>query len=777
MAAIPKFIGQRIRRREDPKLIAGKASYVDDIRIPGTLAAAFLRSPHAHARIKSIDTTAARNLEGVVTVLTGEDLRGKIGSIPCSWPVANRPFHPVLALDKARFNGEPIAVVVARDPYLAQDAVDLIEVDYEPLDAVVDPEKALEPGAPIIHDEFGTNLVQQAAVPSDKVDELFRQADKFVRFKFANQRLMPMSMETRGVLSRFDEATGEITIWSSTQIPHMLRSYMSDMLGFPENMLRVIAPEVGGGFGAKSNIYREEAIIGYLAKELLRPVKWIERRREHIATLTHGRGQVCYAEGALKNDGTILAVKARFIGDMGAYLHLMTPMMPGLSGMMLPNVYNLKGLSFEQKLAFTNKMSTDTYRGAGMPEAISIIEHLVDAAAAECGLDPADIRRKNLIKGSFPFTSASGIVYDSGDYEKPFNKALEMVDYKKLRAEQAEARKQGRYIGIGICCYVEMAGVGPSSFFPGLKAGGWESAKVRIEPDGKVTVMTGSSPHGQGIATTFAQITADALGIDVEDVRVLHGDTAIVQYGIGTFASRSLAVGGAALTMAIGKLQDKMKRLASFLTEVPPEQMSFGKRAIIFGGDPNRSIPLQKVIDAAYQFRQPYPGLEPGLDETAFFEPPNCTSPFGTNIGVVEVDIETGNVKILRYVDVYDCGTVINPLIVEGQIHGGLAQGIGQALCEEIFYDESGQLVSGSLMDYAIPRAAMLPRFEVANTVTPTPINPLGAKGIGESGAISGNACIANAVIDALRPLGVTDIALPLKAERVWRAIQDAKKA
>src|SRR5579875_421005 len=776
MAAIPKFIGQRIRRREDPKLIAGKASYVDDIRLPGTLHAAFLRSPHAHARIKSIDTSAARNLEGVVTVLTGEDLRGKIGSIPCAWPVANRPFHAVLALGKARFNGEPIAVVVARDPYLAQDAVDLIEVDYEPLDAVVDPEKALEPGAPIIHEEFGTNLAQQAEVPSDKVDELFRQADKIVRFRFANQRLMPMSMETRGVLARFDEASGELTVWSSTQIPHMLRSYLADMLGFPENMLRVIAPEVGGGFGAKSNIYREEAILGYLAKDLRRPVKWIERRREHLATLTHGRGQVCYAEGAIKNDGTILAVKARFIGDMGAFLHLLTPMMPGLSGMMLPNVYNLKGLAFEQKLAFTNKTTTDTYRGAGMPEAVSIIEHLVDEAAAECGLDPAEIRRKNLIKGNFPFTSASGIVYDSGDYEKSLDKALEIADYKKLRAEQAEARKQGRYIGIGICCYVEMAGVGPSSFFPGLKAGGWESAKVRIEPDGKVTVVTGSSPHGQGIATTFAQITADALGVDVEDVRVLHGDTAIVQYGIGTFASRSLAVGGAALSMAIGKLQDKMKRIASFITEVPPEQMSFGKRAIIFGGDPNRSIPLQKVIDAAYQFRQPYPGLEPGLDETAFFEPPNCTSPFGTNIGVVEVDIETGNVKLLRYVDVYDCGTVINPLIVEGQIHGGLAQGIGQALCEEIVYDESGQLVSGSLMDYAIPRASMLPRFEVANTVTPTPINPMGAKGIGESGAISGNACIVNAVIDALRPLGVKNIDLPLKAERVWRAIRDAKK-
>ncbi|MBF6569861.1 MAG: xanthine dehydrogenase family protein molybdopterin-binding subunit [Candidatus Binataceae bacterium] len=776
MAAIPRFIGQRIRRREDPKLIAGKASYVDDIRLEGTLCAAFVRSPHAHALIKSIDTSAARRLDGVVHVLVGDDVRGKIGSIPCAWPVANRPFNPVLALDKVRFMGEPVAVVIARDQYLAQDGVDLIEVDYEPLACVIDPEQALAPGAPLIHQEFGTNLVLAAEVASDKVDDIFRRADKIIRFRFANRRLAPSPMETRGVLARFDEGSGELTVWSSTQIPHMLRSYLGKMLGFPENMLRVIAPEVGGGFGAKANIYREEAVIAYLAKQLGRPVKWIERRREDLATLTHGRGQVAEVEGAIRNDGTILAVKARFVGDMGAYLQLLTPMMPSLSGMMLPNVYNLQALAFEQKLAFTNKMSTDTYRGAGMPEAVAIIEHLVDLAATECNLDPVEIRRRNLVpKDKFPFTSASGVEYDSGNYEAALDKALEMIDYKQLRADQIEARKQGRHLGIGVCCYVETSGVGPSSFFPGLVAGGWESAKIRIEPDGKVSVMTGSSPHGQGLATTYAQITAEALGIAVEDVRVLHGDTAVVQYGIGTFASRSLAVGGAALSSAIGKLQDKMKRLASFLTEIPPDQMSFGERAIIFNDDPNKSIPLQKVIDAAYQFRTPYPGLEPGLEATSFFEPPNCTAPFGTHIALVEVDIETGSVSILRYVNVYDCGTVINPLIVEGQIHGGTAQGIGQALCEEVVYDDQGQLLSGSLMDYALPRAGMLPMFEVANTVTLTPINPLGAKGIGESGAIGGVSCIASAVLDALKPFGVKHIELPLKAERVWHAIQDAK--
>jgi aerobic carbon-monoxide dehydrogenase large subunit len=777
-ASIPKFVGERIRRREDPRLILGKANYVDDIRIEGALSAAILRSPHAHAKLKSIDASKALKLKGVVDVTTGEDLRGKIGSLPCAWPVANRPFHPVLALDKVRFMGEPVAIVIARDAYIAHDALDLIEVDYEPLEAVTDPEKALEPGAPLIHEEFGTNLVKQAEFPSDKIDEVMRPADKIIRFRFANQRLVPMPMETRGVLARWDAANDELVVWSSTQIPHMVRSYVAEMIGIGENQLRVIAPEVGGGFGAKANIYREEALIPFLARRLGRPVKWIEKRREHLATLTQGRGQVAYVEGAVKKDGTILGVKARLIGDMGAYLHLLTPMMPGLTGMMIPNAYKLQALSFVQQLAFTNKMATDTYRGAGMPEACAIIERLVDLTAAEFGLDPAEVRRKNLVpREAFPFTSASGLVYDSGDYEKSLDKGLELIDYKRRRAEQGEARKHGRYIGIGLACYVEVAGVGPSSFFPGLKAGGWESATVKIEPDGKVTVLTGSSPHGQGIETSFAQVTADALGIDVDDVKVIHGDTGRVQYGIGTFASRSMAVGGAALMGAIGKLQDKMKKIASFMMEVPADQLTFARRAIAIGGDLSKSIPLQKVIDTAYQFRTPIPGLEPGLEAQTFFEPPNFCSPFGTHAAVVEVDPETGRVKFLKYAVVYDCGTVINPLIVEGQVHGGTTQGIGQALCEEVYYDETGQLISGSLMDYALPRADMVPRFEVANTVTPTPLNQLGAKGIGESGCIAGTACVVNAVIDALQPFGVKNIDMPLKAERIWRAIQDAKKA
>ncbi len=777
-ASIPKFVGERIRRREDARLILGKANFVDDIHLDGTLSAAIVRSPHAHARLRSVDLSKARNLEGVVFAMSGEEIRGKIGSLPCAWPVSNWPFHPVLALDKVRFMGEPVAVVVARDPYVAQDAAELAEVDYEPLEAVIDPEKAIEAGAALIHEQFGTNLANQKEVPSPRIDEVMRQADRIIRFRLANQRLAPMPIEARGVLARWDPALDELTVWASTQMPHMLRSYIAELIGVAETRLRVIAPEVGGGFGGKGNIYPEDVLVPYLAMKLGRPVKWIERRREHLAALIQGRGQVAHVEAAVKKDGTLLGVRARLIGDMGAYLHLNTPMMPGITGMSIPNAYNLQAVAFTEQLAFTNKMSTDTYRGAGMPEAITIMERVVEIAAAELGLDPAEVRRKNLVpKDAFPFTSATGLVYDSGDYEKTLDKALELIDYGKVRAEQAEARKQGRYIGIGLCCYVEIAGFGPSAFLPDYKAGGWESATVKIEPDGNVLVLTGSSPHGQGLETTYAQITADALGVEVDDVRVVHGDTARVQYGIGTFGSRSIAVGGAALSIALEKVKDKMKKIASFMMEVPPDQLSFVRRTIAIGGDLTKSIPLRHVIDAAYKFKPAIPGLEPGLEASHFFEPPNFCAPFGTHAAVVEADPETGSVNFRRYVAVYDCGTVINPLIVEGQVHGGTAQGIGQALYEEVFYDESGQLLSGSLMDYALPKAGMLPRFELANTVTPTPINPLGAKGIGESGCIAGSACVLNAVLDALRPLGVQHLEMPLKPERIWRAIQAAKKA
>ena len=777
MAVIPKFVGERIKRREDPRLITGQGIYVDDVRLPGMLTALVLRSPHAHAKIKSVNLDAARNLEGVTCALSGADLKDKIGSLPCVAPAEHVPFHPVLAIGKARFVGEGVAVVVANDAYLAQDALDLIEVDYDPLGAVVDPEKALEPGAPIIHEEFGSNSVTLALVPNPAADDAMKKADKIVRFRIFNQRLAPTAMEPRGVVAQWNAGMQQLTVWSSTQIPHLLRSQLAEMLGLGENKTRVIAPEVGGGFGAKLNVYAEEALIGYLAMMLNRPVKWIERRRESFQATTHGRDQITYVEAAVMKDGTVTALKARFVCDMGAYLHLLTPAIPGFSGLMMTGCYRIPAMSFEQQMVFTNKMATDAYRGAGRPEACFIAERTMENVADELGLDPAEVRRRNFIpKEAFPAPIASGLVYDSGDYHLALDTALATVDYKKWRAEQVAARKQGRLIGIGIASYVEICGIGPSALLPPkLKGGGWESATVRVEPDGKVTVLTGISPHGQGQETTFAQLVADALGIDIDDITVVHGDTAIVQYGIGTFGSRGTTVGGPALMMAVGKVQQKMKKIASTMMETPPDQLVFQNRTIALATDASKSIPLQRVVDAAYGYKQPIPGVEPGLDATSFYEPSACTFPFGTHVAVVEVDPDTGVVKFHRYVAVDDCGKIISPLLVEGQVHGGIAQGIAQALYEEVVYDENGQLITGSLMDYAVPKANMLPRYELESTVTPSPVNSLGVKGVGEAGTIGSTPCVVNAVMDALGPFGIKNLDMPLKPERIWRAIQQAK--
>jgi carbon-monoxide dehydrogenase large subunit len=777
MAVIPKFVGERIKRREDPRLVTGTGTYVDDLRLPGMLCAVILRSPYAHAKINSIDLARARALPGVVCVLSGADLKDKIGSVPCVAPADHVPFHPVLAHGKVRFIGEGVAVAVAASPYLAQDALDLIEVDYEPLDAIVDPEKALEPGAPILHEEFGTNSVTLASVPNPAVEEAMRRADKIIKFRIYNQRLAAVPMEPRGTVAKWEAGYKQLTVWSSTQIPHLLRSQLAEQLKIGENKLRVIAPEVGGGFGAKLNVYAEEALVAYLAMTLNQPVKWIERRRENLSGTTHGRDQIAYLEVAAQKDGAVLAVKAKFVCDMGAYLQLLTPAIPGFSGLMMTGCYKIPALAFDQQMVFTNKMATDAYRGAGRPEAAYIAERIMDMVAGEFGLDPAEVRRKNFIaKESFPAPTAGGLVYDSGDYNLALSKALEIVDYQKARTEQAEARKHGRYIGIGIASYVEICGIGPSSLLPPkLKGGGWESSTVRIEPDCKVTVMTGVSPHGQGQETTFAQLVADAFGIDIDDINVVHGDTAIVQYGIGTFGSRGTTVGGPALMLSVGKLQEKMKQIASTMMEVPPAQLVFANRTIALASDPSKFIALQQIVDAAYGYKQPIPGLEPGLDATSFYEPSNCTFPFGTHVAVVEVDPQTGVTKFLRYVAVDDCGNILSPLLVEGQIHGGIAQGIAQALFEEVIYDENGQLITATLMDYAVPKANMLPHYELASTITPSPVNPLGVKGVGEAGTIGSTPCVVNAVLDALSPFGIRHLDMPLKPETVWRAIRDAK--
>jgi len=769
-----KFIGERLKRREDSRLLLGAATYTDDLRLPSMLFAAILRSPHAHARLEAIDTSAARALAGVAAVVIGDDLKS-LGSVPCAIPLERTPHHPVLAIERVRYVGEPVAAVVANSPEVANDALDLIHPEYEPLAAVVDAEKALAPDAVVIHEQLDSNVAHLTTMASSAVEAAMREADRVVSLRLVNQRITSLPIEPRGVLASFNRGAGRLTVWSSTQMPHLLRSHLAAMLHFPEHRLTVIAPEVGGGFGCKGNVYGEEALIAWLAMELGHPVKWIENRRENLASTTHGRDIVTFIDAAVKRDGAILALRARGISDVGAYLQFFTPVIAMQPMPMLTGAYRIAATAFEHRSVFTNKMSTDAYRGAGKPEACHAIECLMDEIAAGLEIDPVEIRRRNFIPAeAFPFRNAAGMVYDSGDYEKAFDKALELVDYPRERRRQAEMLRAGRYFGIGIASYVEASGTGPSyKFPPGM--GGWESATVRIEPDGRVTVLTGVSPHGQGQETSFAQLVADELGIGPEDVVVEHGDTSMVQYGIGTFGSRGTSLGGSAMLMALTTLKTKLRKIAAVLTGWPESEMIFAERTIAIAGDAARSIPLARVIDAAYGFRTPIPGIEPGLLATSSFDPPALTCPFGTHIAVVEVDVETGMVKVLRYVAVDDCGPVINPMLVEGQIHGALAQGIAQALYEQIVYDDTGQLLTATLMDYTAPRASMLPRYELASTVTPTAVNPLGMKGIGQAGVVASTPCIVNAVVDALRPLGVRHIDLPLGPERVWRAIQAAR--
>jgi len=773
--AAKKFVGERVKRTEDPRLIQGLGHYVDDIRVPDTLHVAILRSIHAHARINSIRIEEAKRAPGVVTVITGEDIKDKIGLVPVAsdLPGLKVPKHYPLAVGKVCYVGEPVVAVVATDKYLARDALDLIDIDYEPLEAVVDPEAAAA-GATIIHEEFGDNIAYKWQLAGGDIEKAFKEADRVVKQRMAHQRLAPIAIEPRGVLARYLPGEQELTVWTSTQIPHLVRTLLALQIGIPENKLRIIAPEVGGGFGSKLNLYAEEAIVAYLAMKLGKPVKWIEGRRENFASTIHGRAQVGDVEAAVKNDGTILGLKYTVIADMGAYHQLLTPAIPTLTGLMLAGAYKFPNVLMDVTAVFTNKMSTDAYRGAGRPEATYVIERIVDLVASELELDPVEVRRKNFpAPDQFPFTTATGLTYDSGNYQAALDKALEMVDYKKLREEQKSAREQGRYIGIGLSTYVEICAIGPS---PATPAGGWESATVRVEPTGKVTVLTGASPHGQGQETSFAQIAADAFGVDINDVVVIHGDTSIVQYGIGTFGSRATAVGGTALVMAIDKVKDKAFKLAAHLLQQDAASLKFEDGRFFVEGNPDKSISLMEVSVAAHNAKNIPPDMEPGLAATHFFEPKNFTFPNGAHIAVVEVDVETGDIRILRYVAVDDCGKVINPLLVDGQVQGGIVQGLGQALYEEVVYDESGQLVTGTLMDYALPKAHHFPRFELDRTETPSPVNPLGIKGVGEAGTIGSTPALVNAVIDALSPFGVKHIDMPLRPEKVWRAIQEGRQ-
>jgi carbon-monoxide dehydrogenase large subunit len=764
------LVGKRIRRREDPRLITGAATYLDDIKMPGMTHAILVRSPHAAARIKSIDKSAALALPGVIAVFTGNDVKG-LGAVPCaaSLPGLRVPFHHLLAQDRVYFTGHPVAVVVATDRYIARDAADLVEVDYEPLSAVADPEKAIAEGAPPVHPEWPDNVAFRFHQDGGDVEAAFRDADVVVKQRITSQRLIPVALETRGVLAMWNGGEKAITLYSSTQIPHLMRTLVAGILGMPENKLRVITPEVGGGFGSKLNVYAEEALMAFIAKSIDKPVKWVESRRENFQCTIHGRGHVDYFELAAKRDGTMLGLKLTLIQDLGAYHQLLTPAIPTLSVLMMPGLYRFKNISADIIGAFTNAVPTDAYRGAGRPEATHGIERMVDILAAELKMDPVEIRLKNFVgNDEFPFPTATGLSYDSGNYAAPLNMALEQVNYKTLRREQAEARAAGRLMGIGISAYGEICAMGPSAALP---AGGWESATVKIEPTGKVTVMTGASPHGQGEETTFAQIVADELGVDIDDVLVIHGDTAVVQYGIGTFGSRGTAVGGAALFEALQELKAKLKKFGAMLLESDNVKLAGGNCVDDATG---KSVTFAEMAVAAYHAKKLPPKTEPGLVATHFWEPPNFTFPFGAHIVVTEVDRDTGQIEIRRYVAVDDCGKIINPLIVAGQIHGGVAQGLGQALWEHAIYDETGQLVTGELTDYAIPRAHYMPWIESSHTETPSPVNPLGVKGVGEAGTIGCSPAVVNSVVDALSPLGVRHIDMPLTPEKIWKLVQGA---
>ncbi len=796
-----KYVGQRVKRTEDPRLIKGLGHYVDDIRLPDTLHVAFLRSMYAHARMSGVDVSEAAKAPGVVAVYTGKDVAGKIGPVPCAsaLPELKVPDHRVLATDKVYFVGHPIAAVVATDAYAARDAVDLIMVDYEELPPAVDVEEAAKGGA-VIHEQFGSNIAYKLTAGEGDIDAALAQADRVIRQRVVNQRLAPVAMEPRGVLARYLPGEQELTIWSSTQIPHLLRTQLALMIGIPENRLRVITPEVGGGFGSKLNVYAEEALLCWITMQTGKPVKWIETRRENMQATIHGRGQVGDIEIGCRNDGTVTGLRYNVYADLGSYFQLLTPAIPTLTGLMLSGGYKIPAIQINVTGVFTNKMATDAYRGAGRPEATYVVERAIDMVAAELGMDPVEVRRRNFPAAEeFPFHTATGLFYDSGNYQGALNKALEKAGYAKMREEQKRARERGRLIGIGVSTYVEICALGPSQAMP---AGGWESATVRIEPTGKVTILTGASPHGQGQETSFAQLAADQLGVDINDVTVIHGDTSIVQYGIGTFGSRATAVGGTAVFIAIEKLKEKASKIAAHLLKADASSIAFNEarfsiqaaraaaaaaaevpEAVLPAGeapaaalpepatDGKKSVTLQDVALAAHLAKDLPSDMEPGLSVTHFFEPKNFTFPFGTHIAVVEVDRETGDVRFLRYVAVDDCGKVINPMLVDGQVQGGIVQSIGQALYEEVVYDEQGQLVTGTLMDYALPKASAIPWFELDRTETPSPVNPLGVKGVGEAGTIGATPAIVNAIVDALSPFGVRHLDMPIRPEAVWRII------
>ena len=782
--AVTKMFGASVKRREDPRMITGRANYTDDVRLPGTLSLVILRSPYAHARIKSINVEKARQMPGVVAVYTGKDLVDSLAPVPCAWLPPNSdlkvPEYRALAVDTVRYVGDGVAAVVAENRYQAQDAAAAIEVEYEMLPAVVDQEKATQDGAPQLYADVPNNTAFVWRLAGGDIDAALRDADVVVSQRLINHRLIPTAMEPRAAVAHYNPGSGELTLWCTSQNPHIHRLLMSAVTGIPETKIRVIATDVGGGFGSKIPFYAGEMIAVAISKDLGRPVKWVEDRRENFVATTHGRDHIDYVDVAAKQDGTITGIRVKAYANMGAYLSTAAPGVPTwLFGLMLSGPYKIPNISVEVHGVLTNTTPTDAYRGAGRPEATYVLERMMDLVADRLGMDPVEVRRKNFIpKEEFPYTVATTLQYDSGDYEAAMNRALEIVGYEQFRKEQEAARAQGRLLGIGFSTYVEVCGLAPSQAAGamGFQGGLWESATVRVHPSGKVSVFTGSNPHGQGEETTFAQLVADELGVPLDDVEIVHGDTGRIPFGMGTYGSRSTAVGGSALIYAARKVRDKGAKIAAHLLEVSPDDIVFDQGRYYVKGAPDRVKTFQEVAGAAYLAWNMPEGVTPGLEETHFFDPINNTYPFGTHVCVVEVDPATGKVQFLRYVAVDDVGNVINPMIVDGQVHGGIAQGLAQAVYETAVYDENGQLLSGSLMDYALPTASMVPTYEVDRTVTPTPVNPMGLKGAGETGTIASTPAVVNAIIDALKPYGITHLDMPLTPQRIWQAIQESQK-
>ena len=786
-AAPAAHVGSRRLRREDPALLTGEAKYIDDLHLPGAVWVGVVRSTEASAAIVGIDGSAALEIDGVSEVLTGADLAEMWGggALPCAWPVTpdmRNPAHLPVAVDEAKYVGDAVAVVLADSRYAAADGAAAVIVDYDPRPAVVDIEAALADGAPLVHESLGTNeSYTWPLVPdADAVEAAFADAAHVVSERYVQQRLIPAAIEPRGVAAAPSPAGGELTLYSATQIPHILKVMTAVTLGIPEHKLRVVAPSVGGGFGCKLNVYAEEILCSALAMRRGVPVRWTESRAEAAVSTIQGRGQVQHIELAADADGKVLAVRVKLVADMGAYLQLVTPGIPLLGAFLYHGCYDIEHYSFECTSVFTNKTPTDAYRGAGRPEATYAIERAMDSLADAVGTTPEDIRARNFIAAdAFPYESCAGLVFDSGDYGAVLDKAVALAGLGERRAEQAWRRSEGssRQIGIGFSSYVEMCGLAPSRVLASLSygAGGWEAATVRVLPTCKVQVVTGSTPHGQGHETSWSMIVADQLGIDPDDVEVLHSDTAVSPTGMDTYGSRSLAVGGTAVYMATERVLDKARLIAAHQLEANPDDLEYSGGAFRVRGSPEAAAELGAIAFAAFTAHDLPDGVEPNLEAHVTYDPPNFTFPNGTHIAVVEVDADTGDVEVIDYVAVDDCGNQVNPLIVEGQVHGGILQGAAQALYEDAVYTEDGQLVTANLGDYLVPSAAEAPRYRLGSHVSPSPTNPMGVKGVGEAGTIAATPAVINAIVDALRPLGVTDVPMPASPQTVWRAISEAR--